>query len=368
MIGVGSVETTQAMRANVNDVLDSNWFSPGKWCRRFEEDWAALHHRNYACFVNSGTSALQVALGAMKERYGWKDGDRILVPALTFVASVNVILQNGLEPVFVDVDPYYGMSAPDMVAQLIRGAKAVAVMPVHINGQTCDSSIIRLARLFGLKVIEDSCETVAFHSTGDVSCFSTYACHHVTTGIGGFATTNDPELAALIRSLANHGRDGIYFDPKAPAKQLVDRRFRFERQGFSYRASEFEAAVGVAALADLWPELEQRRRNADALSAELAGLPIVLPQARPSTDWWPMFYPILSKRRDELCLYLEDHGIETRPFLPLTNQPVYRGLVFEAAFPMAQRVNREGFYVGIHPDLSPDDLNHIASTIRAFFA
>jgi perosamine synthetase len=375
-IGVGHVETTDAMRANVADVLDSSWFSPGKWCRQFEEEWAALHDRKHSIFMNSGTSALHVGLAAMKERYGWKKGSRVIVPALTFVASVNVILQNGLVPMFVDIDDYYGISGPKFLSAISHLTKdePVAVMPVHINGQWCDPSVLRLAKLFGMKIIEDSCEAVvAQHNgipvgaMGDVSCFSTYACHHVTTGVGGFATTNDPELAALIRSIANHGRDGIYFDPDAPAKQLVDHRFRFERQGYSYRASEFEAAVGCAALSSLPADLQGRRDTADALTRGLGSLPLTLPAARPGCEWFPMFYPILSDRRDELCLYLEDHGIETRPFLPLTNQPVYQNLVREADFPKAQRVNREGFYIGCS-GLSLDDLTHIGCTFHDFFA
>lgn len=369
MIGVGHVEITPAMRRNVAKVLDSAWLSPGPLCKEFEQQWGSLHMRTYVAFVNSGTSALHIGLAAMKELYGWPDGAKVIAPALTFVASINVILQNNLTPVLVDVDEFYGLRTDGWPAD------AVAVMPVLINGQWVDPAVYDQAKALGLKVIDDSCETVhAVHlnrgvsgSLADVTCFSTYACHHVTTGVGGFAGTNDPGLGSLIRSLANHGRDGIYFDSAAPTEQLVAKRFRFERQGFSYRASEFEAAIGLGALEELQSTLEARRRVADDLTARLRGLPLVTPKARPGSEWWPMFYPVLSDRRDELCVWLEERGVETRPLLPLTCQPVYGDLFREADYPMAARVNREGFYVACHPGLNNRHLDHIEQAFRSFF-
>lgn len=368
-IGVGHVATTQRTRDYIDEVLDSAWYSPGRFCKRFEQEWAAFHGRQFAVFMNSGTSALQVAVASLKEKYNWSTGDKIVVPALTFVASVNVIRQNRLKPVFMDVDRYYGLE--------IAGpppSDTVAVMPVHINGQQCDMERIQAwADLYDLQIIEDSCECVGArlkgrYSWGNVSCYSTYACHHVTTGVGGFAATDDPKTAALLRSLANHGRDGIVFDPKAQTSELVAKRFLFERAGFSYRASEFEAAVGCAQMPELRDSLAARRRVAEKLTASLEGLPLALPKARPGADFFPMFYPVLTQERDDLCAYLEENGVETRPFLPLTNQPVYREIVNEDDFPFAQRINNEGMYVGCHPGMSDDDIAHITSTIRDFFS
>lgn len=316
-------------------------------------------------FVNSGTSALQIAVHALKERHGWRTGYRVMVPALTFVASINVLLQARLRPVFADIDPYYGIELNSPPPK-----DTVAVMAVHINGQQCDMERVKAyADHYDLRIIEDSCETVAARMNGrlhwgEVSCYSTYACHHVTTGVGGFATTDDPDTAVLLRSLANHGRDGIFFDPSAPTEQLVARRFRFERQGYSYRASEFEAAVGVAQLPGLADSLARRRQNADWLSEALSDLPLELPRQRPGAEWWPMFYPVLTPHRDRLEVFLEERGIETRRMLPLTDQPVYRELVDEDDFPYARKVNRQGMYVGIHPDA---DVARIANATHQFF-
>ena len=367
-IGVGSVTTTQKTRDLVNRVLDSEWYSPGEMCRRFEREWAKAHDREFAVFVNSGTSALQIAVAALKEKYGWANNSKVVVPATTFVATVNVVLANRLKPVFMDIDQWYGLDVSGPPP-----SDTVAVMPVHINGQQCDTDRIKAwADLYELAIIEDSCECVGARldgrmSWGEISCYSTYACHHVTTGVGGFATTDDPETAALLRSLANHGRDGIFFDPSAPTKELIARRFRFERVGYSYRPSEFEAAVGCAQMPELRGSLRKRRENADRLTEALKGLPLVLPRPRPGAEWWPMFYPVLTPRRDELCEFLEERGIETRYLLPLTDQPVYRNIVNADDFPFAAKVNREGAYVGIHPALTDGDLSRIETAFHDFF-
>lgn len=375
-IGVGEVRLSDRAKTYVNHALDSNRLSYGHYASRFESEFAAIHGRAFACYMNSGTSALQVGLAAMKEHFGWKDGDEVLVPALTFVASYNVIRQNNLKPVIVDVRMEdYGMD-PDQVRAILARREAagmpqpVAIMPVHLFGRP-SSPILQLdARMMGLKVIADSCETMFIDgcAEGDVSCFSTYACHLINTGVGGFATTNDPELAMLVRSYANHGRNGIYtgIDDTLGVKETMDARFQFDRMGYSYRATELEAAIGCAELEDFGSNIAARKRNASTLIMELADLPLELPPAAGSAH---MMLPIVTMNgvRDDLCEHLEQSGIETRPMLPLTNQPYLRGVVQESDYPVAQRINRNGFYVGCHPYLSEEDLEHMSNAFHEFF-
>ncbi|HLB77655.1 MAG TPA: aminotransferase class I/II-fold pyridoxal phosphate-dependent enzyme, partial [Candidatus Dormibacteraeota bacterium] len=159
-IGLGTASITPAQRRYVNDVLDKNRLSYGEYTRRFEREFARLHERTFAIFCNSGTSALQVAVHAMKEHFGWKDGDEILVPAITFVASANVVLQNGLVPVFVDVEPDHFGIDPDQLAGHLS-PRTRAVMPVHLFGQPCDMDpILAFASDHDLRMLEDSCETM----------------------------------------------------------------------------------------------------------------------------------------------------------------------------------------------------------------
>jgi dTDP-4-amino-4,6-dideoxygalactose transaminase len=368
-IGVGEVRLSAQAKANVNDALDHDRLSYGKWSRQFEDNLCRIQHHTFACFMNSGTSALQVGLAAMKEHYRWADGMSVLVPALTFVATLNVVLQNNLTPVLVDVDPdYYDMdvySIPDG-----RGA-AVGMLPVSLFGQPYNEQLSEVARLRNWRVLHDSCETMFVGSPhADVACYSTYACHLINTGVGGFAATDDPDLARLIRSLANHGRSGIYtgIDTELGQKEVMDARFTFERPGYSYRATELEAAIGCAEIDARDADLAARRRHAAVLTAALSGLPLELPKERVAGDHAYMMYPIVCDDgvdRDALTRHLEANGIETRPMLPLTSQPYVRA-VFPGPYPVADRINRQGFYVGSHPYLTDDDVNYMVDTFRSF--
>ena len=141
----------------------------------------------------------------------------MLVPALTFVATSNVVLYIQLTPVFVDVDPRYYTIDPALIERRIT-PRTRAIMPVHIAGLPCDMEpIMAIARKHSLRVVEDSCEAMFVRdhgrpvgSFGDIACFSTYAAHLITTGIGGIAITDDPQLRELMSSAMNHGRDPIY--------------------------------------------------------------------------------------------------------------------------------------------------------------
>lgn len=384
-IGVGTFAVSPKMRQYVNDVLDSGRISYGDFSRLFEKDFAALHGSQFGVLSNSGTSSLHVALQALKELRGWQDGDEIIVPAVTFVASVNVILHNRLKPVLVDVDPtYYELDAERIESAITERTRAI--MPVHLFGQPCDMTSIKdIADAHDLAIIEDSCEAMFVKHNGkpcgawgDVGCFSTYVAHLICTGVGGIATTNDAALAGKMRSLVNHGRDGIYISiddddclTNGERREVIARRFHFESIGHSFRITELEAALGLAQL-ETWREMiAQRQENARYL---LRGLEpyqdeLQLPQVRPLTDSAWMMFPIVLRheRKARLCEWLEARGIETREMLPLVAQPCYAGLWDANAYPVAQWIDRSGLYVGCHQDLTTADLDRIVKAIGEYF-
>lgn len=385
MIGVGDFVTTPKMRALVNQVLDSGRLSYGPLCKEFERRFSALHGARYGVLSNSGTSSLQVALAALKELHGWHDGDEVIAPAVTFVASINTIIQNGLTPVLVDVDAFYYELDPALIEAAIT-PRTRAIMPVHLFGQPCDmAAIMEIARRHSLSIIEDSCESMfvkyqgpSVGSFGEVACFSFYVAHLLSTGVGGMSITSDPALAALMRSLVNHGRDGIYISIDddsgkhgAELGEMLSRRFKFERQGYSYRITELEAALGVAQLDD-WPDMiAARQYNAAYLSSTLRDLSgeIQLPVVRDDTESAWMMYPlvVLNDNKIGLTSYLEENGIETREMLPLINQPCYRGRFRPGDYPVAQWINESGFYIGCHRSLTIEDLDHISDVMHEYF-
>ena len=382
-VSVGCFSVTPKMRALVNEVLDSGRISYGPMSQEFEQRFAEIHDCRFAVLSNSGTSSLHVALAALKELHGWQDGDEVLVPAVTFVASVNVILHNRLTPVLVDVDPlYYGID-PLLIERAIT-PRTRAILPVHTFGQPCQmTAIMDIARRHNLSVVEDSCECMFVRhalqmvgSFGDVGCFSTYVAHLLTTGVGGMATTNNLDYAAVMRSLVNHGRDGIYISidddddlNQMKLREVISRRFNFERIGHSFRITELEAALGLAQL-DNWQEMiEQRQANAAYLTRALFTVNrLQLPMVRADSQHAFMMYPIVLRDGDKwpLMVYLEERGIETREMLPLINQPCYRGMWNPDDYPVAQWIDRSGFYVGCHQDLTQDDLEYMIACISGY--
>lgn len=159
-IGVGTFHATARMKELVLQVLDSGRLTAGPMMDRLEREIARLHDSRFALMCNSGTSALQIALAALKETHGWNDGDEVLVPAVTFVATSNVVMYNGLKPVFVDVEPNYYMIDPTLIEARIT-ERTRAIIPVHLAGQPCDMGpIMEIAKRHNLRVVEDSCETM----------------------------------------------------------------------------------------------------------------------------------------------------------------------------------------------------------------
>lgn len=389
-ITLGHLEISQNGRKYVNDVLDSNRLSYGKYTREFERRFAEMHNCKHGIFMASGTCALQVALAALKEKYDYKDGDEILLPSTTFIATSNVILQNGLTPVFVDVDSRtFNINFRKIEDKITSRTRAI--LPVHLFGLGADmTEIMDIAERRCLQVLEDSCETVGSEidgksvgSFGDLACFSTYVNHLIVGGVGGLVTTNDDNLAELCRSLMAHGRNGAYTDIDSDdglsgsgLQNIIQRRFKFDRIGYSYRATEMEAAIALSELERFSQNNAKRQQNAKLLIELLAPfqqdhqlqLPIV-PYGQ--THAWMMF-PVICQEgvnREKLLLYLENHGVETRYMFPLLDSPVYQKLFprLLEQYPVSRRLSRDGFMLGIHQGLSEEDIHYIAELMHAYF-
>jgi perosamine synthetase len=386
-VTVGDLQLGAQEKKYLAEVIDSNRLSYGPFTRKFEEMFAEMHDCKFAIFCNSGTSALHIALAALKELHGWNDGDEVIVPAVTFVATSNVVLHNRLTPVFVDVDPLTYNLDPDQIEAKIT-PRTKAILPVHLLGLPADMvAISEIATRHNLKIVEDSCETMFANcagrkvgSWGDIGCFSTYIAHYIVTGVGGFATTNDPKLAVMLKSLMNHGRDSIYLsiddDDGVSKKQLFEiaaRRFRFEHVGHSFRCTEMEAAIGLAQLERKDSIIERRTAIASRYLERLEGLSDVLqlPTIPQDRDHVFMLFPLVlrdgSKR--ELVNHLEANGIETRDLLPLINQPVYRKMFgdLEPQFPVAKWLNASGFYIGCHQTISDEAIEYVVNKLYEFF-
>lgn len=387
-VTLGTFEATAPIRQRVNAVLDSGRLSYGPVSREFEQRFAEMHGCNYGVLTNSGTSSLVVALQALKELHGWQDGDEVIVPALTFVATVNAVLHNRLRPVLVDVDPLtYNIDARQIEQAITERTRCI--LPVHLFGQPADMSAIstiawrhRVKHRINLKIVEDSCEAVLAQwglktpvgpsyvgSLGHIGCFSTYAAHLLNTGVGGICTTDNEDYAKKMRSLVNHGIDltelpnGESYDPT-----FLARKFRFTSIGHSFRITELESAIGLAQLDDLPAMIEKRQQNAAILTAALEPLTdyIQLPHTHVQATHSFMMYPIVLRQGSKwpVIHHLQRAGIECREMVPLTNQPCYRDIFCEDDYPVAKWVNESGFYVGCHQGLDGGHMRYIADVLK----
>jgi len=389
-IPIGTLNIGPYAKKLILKTLNNNRLSYGELSARFENQFAKLHNVKYAVYTVSGTSALQMALHALKKNHKWKDGDEVIVPAITFIATSNIVLQNNLRPVFVDVlADTYNIDPAKIEEKISKRTRAI--IPVHMYGLPTDmDEILKIAKKYKLKIIEDACEAVgakykgkSVGSIGDFGCFSTYVVHIITTGVGGIVTTNNPEYALKVRSLMNHGRDSIYLtindddnltgQTNRQAFRMINRRFSFIDAGYSYRLTEMEAALGIEQLKRINQIIRKRQLNANYLIeglkdfSDLIQLPII-PEDRSHVF---LGFPIVIKKeeisRDKLILFLEKNGIETRYMMPLLNQPIYKeifGINLESHYPVARYINNHGFYIGCFPELTKDDLDYIIYTFK----
>lgn len=390
-IGVGYALITDLEKKYVNMALDSGRLSPGPFVQKFEKKFAEMHKQKYGIACNSGTSSLHVALEALKEKYSWDQNSEVLVPAITFIATSNAVMHAGMKPVFVDVDSRTYNIDTKLIEEKIT-ENTVAIMPVHTFGQPCEmDSIVKIATKYGLKIVEDCAEAhFAVYKGRPVASFSniagssTYVAHTITTGIGGVITTDDTNLAEIARSLIAHGRactceNCIAYNSKQVCKLRMqtemDRRFMMIRLGYSYRIGELEGALGVAQLENKDFIINTRKANAKILTDGLKDVEqyLQLPYYPEYVEHSFMMYPLVIKddkafTRNEIVKYLEQNNIETRPMLPLLNQPIYKEIFgdIEKDYPVAQWINNNGFYVGCHHGLSKEKLNMIIKTIHAF--
>ena len=382
-VGVGCASVTELEKKYVLDALDNERISQGKYVAQFEKIFSLAHGQKYGVMCNSGTSALHFALETLKEVYKWDEYTEILVPAITFIATSNSVLHAGMKVVFVDVQKdSYNIDPDEIEKHITKNTKCI--IPVHTFGMPCDMDrIMTVAQKYNLHVIEDCAEShfakvngKPVGSFGEISAFSTYVAHTITTGIGGVVCTSNPRFGEIIRSLVAHGRactcerciasDGKTVCPKRMQTEL-DRRFCFERIGYSYRVGEIEGALGLAQLERKDEIMDKRHKNAKYLIKGLENFEhlIQLPRHPENIEHTYMMFPIVVKENSGIntknfILYLEKNNIETRPMLPLLNQPVYKKIFgeIEDEYPVAKYIDKNGFYIGCHHGMSKAQLDY----------
>lgn len=390
-VSTGSFVATPRTRELIKEVLDSGIIGYGSKSRELEREFARIHDSSYGTLSNSGTSSLHIALQTLKEIHRWDNGDEVIVPATTFVATANIVKHNKMTPVFVDVDPdYYGIDTTEIEDKITDRTRVI--IPVHLFGQSCNmTEVMRIAQEYELKVIEDSCETMfvthkmpekhlPVGSIGDIGCFSFYVAHLLVAGVGGIAITDNSDYSAKMRSLVNHGLqiDNLNLDMNNSPQPMIGREFKFDSLGHSFRITEFEAAVALAQLDTHKSMINSRQKNGRHYTSSLKLInkshdPNFYQSAQimEGNEHAFMMYPIVlgqhldKKYKPFLTKFLNDAGIETRDMLPILNQPAYSYLS-NRDYPVSQWLIENGFYVGCHQYLTTEHIQHVLNALSLF--
>lgn len=346
----------------VQRVLSSGAFILGPENAAFDAEFGAAVGAAWSLGVDSGTSALELAL----EACGVGPGDEVIVPSFTFVATADAASVLGAKPVFADVDPDTLTLDPASLKKAIT-RKTKAIVPVHLFGQPADmTAILEIARATGAKVVEDCAQShLATHegkatgALGDVGCFSFYPTKNLgAAGDAGAVTTNSDELRDALLELRNCGR--------APGKS-----YHHVRVGHNARLDEIQAAVLRVKLRRLKAWTEGRRAVARRYNEAFAGLPLRLPPLG-AGGTQPVFclYTLRCERRDALAEHLKRHGIGTAVYYPapVHQQPAYakRGDK-HMPLPVSEKASKEVLSLPMFPDLSETDQARVIDAVRGFF-
>ena len=343
----------------VNDCLESTWISSkGKYVNLFEESFSKFTNIKYSAVVSNGTVALHLALLAL----GIGEGDEVIVPTFTYVASVNAIAYVNATPVFVDSDSVTWQLEPSKIREKIS-KKTKAIMAVHIYGHPCEmNEINKIAKEKNLYVIEDCAEAIGTYYTnkhagcfGDIATFSFFGNKTITTGEGGMVCTNDSKLHDLVVRLKGQGL--------AKGKEYFH-----DIIGYNYRMTNICAALGLSQLERINEILEEKDRLISEYKKNLKGVPVSIHQEVGDVKHSYWMFTILAaseNERDKLRKYLAENGIETRPtFHPVHTMPMYKE---KGNYPVAEDLGKRGINLPSYPDLINKDIQFITSKISSFY-
>lgn len=341
------------------DAFLSTWISStGKYVTMFEERFSKYCNVEYGVATSNGTTALHLALEAL----GIGKGDEVIVPDITFAATINAVLYTGATPVIVDIEEDSWCISPKSIEKAITD-RTRAVIPVHVYGQPCNmDEICRIAKDNNLFIVEDCAEAHGAEfdgrrvgSFGDIACFSFFGNKVITTGEGGMCVTNKKELEEKMRILRDHGMS-------------KEKKYYHEVIGFNYRMTNLQAAIGVAQLEHIDDILNWRERLERQYNDILGHIPGVIFQKmtleKRKKITWLVSALVDSHNRDELIIKLKNNSIDARPFFkPLSSMEIYSQYAQNCI--TSKKISKMGINFPTTTEMNNEKLQLIASIIRS---
>lgn len=346
----------------VNDAVAYGWGSKCyEYINRFEKDFASFQSAEFTMATSSCTGAIHLALMAL----GVNAGDEVIVPDITWIATVEPVLYIGAKPVFADVLPDTWCIDPAKIEALIT-PRTKAIIPVHVYGNLAEmDAIMAIARRHKLLVLEDAAEGLGSEykgkkagSIGDVGVFSFHGTKTMSTGEGGIMVTNNAKVAERARILNDHGRD-----PK------ISRTFWMEEYGYKYKMSNLQAAMGCAQIHRANELIDKKRLVFDWYKKELRDVPCALnPEADGTRNsyWMPtaIFDRSVAFDREGLFQYMKDLNIDTRPFFyPLSSLPMFES---KKENMVSYSLYERGINMPSYHDISEEEVSYVCWAIKNY--
>ncbi|MEN6374051.1 MAG: lipopolysaccharide biosynthesis protein RfbH [Smithella sp.] len=388
------------MQAAVEASLDF-WLTEGRFTSTFESDLANYLTVKHAILVNSGSSANLLALTALTSDFLGDNklhrGDEVITVAAGFPTTINPIVQNGLIPVFVDVEiPSYNINTNDLLRALSPKTRAIFVAHTLGNPFNLDD-VIPFVQQHNLYLIEDNCDALGSlykgrltGSFGHLATCSFYPAHHITLGEGGAVLTSDDRLARIVRSLKDWGRD-CFCSPgqnNRCSKRFsgrhgdlplgYDHKYVYSHIGYNLKATEFQAAIGVEQLKKIELFCNKRRDNFRLWSDGFRSFEkyFILPEATPHSDPAWFAYPLTVRSnevnfsRNDLTAFLNEHLVETRNLFGgnLLKQPAYQKIIHRriGELPNTEHIMNDTFFLGTYPGIGKEQISYTIGIIGDF--
>jgi perosamine synthetase len=330
----------------VTEAINTEWISSqGPFIPEFEKAWAEWNDMKYGVACSSGTSALTLALRAL----GIGDGDEVIVPEFTMIASAWAVNYAGAKPVFVDCGDDMNIDVEKIERNI--NSKTKAIMPVHVYGRKCNmDKIMQIAHDYNLKIVEDSAEAHGVKPVGDIACYSLFANKIISAGEGGICLTNDDKLARQMQ----HLRSMAFSEGHT---------FLHKKFAYNFRMTNLQAGVAKAQVERVDEILEKRKEIERIYDEGLKNIEGITLMPKRDVLW---MYDALADDRDGLMKFLHDNEIETRLFFkPMSQQPMYFDGNWEQL--KAADFSKKGLYIPTYSDLSNEDQKFIINKIKEFY-
>jgi CDP-6-deoxy-D-xylo-4-hexulose-3-dehydrase len=384
------------IEAAIDTFLNGAWVTTGAKVNRFEMKFGKKFKTKYSHMVNSGSSANLVLIAALKKRFGWIDGDEIIVSPVGFATTISVIDQNKLKPVFIDIEwDTLNFDLNLIEAKITPRTKAIFVSPVLGNAPDFDK-LVAIAQKHNILLVGDNCDSLGskwndkyLNEYYVAYSNSFYPSHHISTGEGGMVCTNDEELKKLIMSyswwgracycvgaanLLQQGSCGCRFGKHLEGYENdIDHKYIFDNMGYNLKPLDLQGAIGLVQLEKI-DEIDANRKNSKTrldkiFTDNIPGLRAIYSLDKASTNWFGT--PFICDEpglKHKLVQYLEENLIQTRNYFAgnILMHPGYKHLGDYKEFPEANKVLDKVFFIGAAPHYTEEVFNYIEDVVKKF--